>query len=152
MTAPGASAADVFLDAVEGLCLHDANLADVAGAATAFHDASDLAVAGTAIVSRLLHVFRARAGSRSAEWWIATLEGSKATALPRDRTLDVLLLLAADAGGLALPEVGSIERAEFASAYIQLAAVIVMLVHFYGGQAAPVTLRTLRQGGAMTGV
>src|SRR6266700_2379563 len=41
--------------------------ADVTEAATALHDASDLAVAGTATVSLLLHAFRARAGSRSAE-------------------------------------------------------------------------------------
>jgi hypothetical protein len=134
------------------LCLRDANLAEVTEAAIALHDANDLAIAGTEIVSRLLHVFRARAGSRSAEWWIATLEGSKAMALPRDRALDVLLMLAADAGGLALAEVASIERAEFASAYVQLAAVIVMLVQSHGGQAARVTLQTLREGGAMTGV
>ena len=30
------------------------------------------------------------------------------------------------------------------SAYLQLAAVIVMLIHFYGGQAGPVTLQLLR--------
>src|SRR4029450_6007248 len=140
MTARRLSATSVFLDAVEGLCLRDANLAEVTEAASAHHDAGDLAVAGAPVVSRPLHVSRSRAGGRSAEWWIATLEGSNATALPRENMLDVLLVLAADAGGLALPEVASIERAEFASAYLQLAAVIVLLVHFYGGQAAPVTL------------
>ena len=57
--------------------------------------------------------------------------------------LDVLLMLAADAGGLALSDVESIAD-EFASAFIQLAAVIVMLVHFFGGQVAPVTLQALR--------
>ena len=86
----------------------------------------------------------ARASSRSAEWWIATLEGSKATALPSDVMLEVLLVLAADAGGVAVPEVASIERAVFMPAYVQLAAVIVMLVHFYGGQSAPVALQLLR--------
>jgi hypothetical protein len=66
---PTLSATDVFIDAVEGLCLRDATLANVTEAATALHDASDLAVPGTATVSLLLHAFRARAGSRSAEWW-----------------------------------------------------------------------------------
>lgn len=93
------SATKVFIDAVEGLCLHEATLEDVTEAAAARHDASALATAGTATLARLLHLFRARAGSRSSEWWIATLEGSKATALPSDVMLDVLVVLAADAGG-----------------------------------------------------
>jgi hypothetical protein len=75
---------------------------------------------------------------------IATLEGSKATELPSDLMLDVLVVLAADAGGIALPEVASMERAVFLPAYLQLAAVIVMLIHFYGGQSAPITLQLLR--------
>ena len=146
------SATEVFIDAVEMLCLHEAKLEQVTEAAAALHDASALATAGTATLARLLHVFRARAGSRSAEWWIATLEGSKATALPPDVMLDVLVVLAADAGGVAVPEVASMERATFAPAYLQLAAVIVMLIHFYGGQAAPVTLRLLRDRSAPSAV
>ena len=146
------SATEVFIDAVEELCVHEARLEQVTEAAAALHDASALATVGTATLARLLHVFRARAGSRSAEWWIATLEGSKATALPSDVMLDVLVVLAADAGGVAVPEVASMERAAFFPAYLQLAAVIVMLIHFYGGQAAPVTLRLLRDRSATTGV
>jgi hypothetical protein len=146
------SATETFIDAVEGLCLRNATLSDVTEAATALHEASDLAVAGTATVSSLLHLFRARAGSRSAEWWIATLEGSKATELPRDIVLDVLFVLAADAGGVSVPEIASVERAKFTPAYVQLAAVIVTLVHFYGGQPPTVTLRQLRDRSMMTGV
>jgi hypothetical protein len=146
------SPTEVFVDAVEGLCLRDATLTEVTEAATALHDASELAAAGTAVVSVLLHQFRARAGSRSAEWWTATLEGSKATALPAHLVLDVLLVLAADAGGVALPEIASLERAAFLPAYLQLAAVVVTLVHFYGGQSAPVTLQLLRDRSATTGV
>ena len=145
------SATEVFIDAVEELCVHEARLEHVTEAA-ALHDASALATAGTATLARLLHEFRARAGSRSAEWWIATLEGSKATALPSDVMLDVLVVLAADAGGVAVPEVASMERAAFLPAYLQLAAVIVMLIHFYGGQPAPVTLQLLRDRSATTGV
>jgi hypothetical protein len=146
------SAGETFIDAVEGLCLRHATLSDVTEAATAIHDASDLAVAGTATVSSLLHLFRARAGSRSAEWWIATLEGSKATELPRDIVLGVLLVLAADAGGKSVPEIASMERTRFMPAYLQLAAVIVTLVHFYGGQPPTVTLRQLRDRSTTTGV
>ena len=144
------SATEVFIDAVEGLCVHEARLEQVTEAAASLHDASALATVGTATLARLLHVFRARAGSRSAEWWIATLEGSKATALPSDVMLDVLVVLAADAGGVAVPEVASMERAAFLPAYLQLAAVIVMLIHFYGGQAVPVTLQLLRDRRATT--
>jgi hypothetical protein len=144
------SATEVFIDAVEKLCVHGARLEHVTEAAAALHDASALATAGTATLARLLHLFRARAGSRSAEWWIATLEG--ATALPSDVMLDVLVVLAADAGGVAVPEIAAMERATFVTAYLQLAAVIVMLIHFYGGQAAPVTLQLLRDQGATTGV
>ena len=146
------SAIGVFVDAVERLCLRDATLADATEAATALHDASDLAAEGAASVSRLLHMFRARVGSRSAEWWTATLEGSKATALPSHIVSDVLLVLAADAGGVALPEIASMERAEVLPAYLQLAAVVVMLVQFYGRQSAPVTLDLLRNQSATTGV
>jgi hypothetical protein len=145
-------ATEIFLDAVEWLCLRKATLADVTEAAGALQDRSDLAAAGTATVSRLLHLFRARAGSRSAEWWIATLEGSKATALPKDAVLDVLLVLAADAGGVSVPEIASMERANFMPALVQLAAVLVTLVHFYGGQPAPVTLQHLRVTSTTTGV
>jgi hypothetical protein len=146
------SAGETFIDAVEGLCLRHETLSDVTEAATAIHDASDLAVAGTATVSSLLHLFRARAGSRSAEWWIATLEGSKATELPRDIVLDVLLVLSADAGGVSVPEIASMERTRFMPAYLQLAAVIVTLVHFYGGQHPTVTLRQLRDRSTTTAV
>jgi hypothetical protein len=146
------SATEVFIDAVGMLCLREAKLEQVTEAAAALHDASALATAGTATLARLLHMFRARAGSRSAEWWIATLEGSKATALPSEAMLDVLVVLAADAGGVAVPEVASMERAAFMPAYLQLAAVIVMLIHFYGGQPAPVTLQLLRDRSATTGV
>jgi len=146
------SATEVFIDAVEELCVHEARLEHVAEAAAALHDASALATAGTATLARLLHVFRARAGSRSAEWWIATLEGSKATALPSDVMLEVLVVLAADAGGVAVPEVALMERAAFLSAYLQLAAVIVMLIHFYGGQPTPVTFQLLRDRTATSGV
>ena len=146
------SAIEVFIDAVEELCVHEARLEHVTESAAALHDAIALATAGTATLARLLHEFHARAGSRSAEWWIATLEGSKATALPSDVMLDVLVVLAADAGGVAVPEVASMERAMFMPAYLQLAAVIVMLIHFYGGQAAPVTLQLLRDRSATTGV
>ena len=66
--------------------------------------------------------------------------------------LDVLVVLAADAGGVAVPEVASMERAAFLPAYLQLAAVIVMLIHFYGGQAAPSTLQLLRDRNTTTGV
>lgn len=152
MTSPRSSATEIFLEAVEGLCLRDATLADVTEAAIARHDAKDLAVEGTAMVPRLLHLFRTRVGSRSAEWWTATLEGSKATELPSDLVLDVLLVLAADAGGVSLPEVSSLERAKFVPAYLQLAAVVVMLVQFYGGQSAPVTLDLLRDRSATTDV
>jgi len=146
------SAAEAFIDAVEELCVHKARLEQVTEAAAALHDASALATAGTETLARLLHVFRARAGSRSAEWWIATLEGSKATALPSELMLDLLVVLAADAGGVAVPEVASMERAAFFPAYLQLAAVIVMLIHFYGGQAVPITLRLLRDRNTTTGV
>lgn len=44
------------------------------------------------------------------------------------------------------------ERATFVTAYLQLAAVIVMLIHFYGGQPVPVTLQLLRDQSATTGV
>jgi hypothetical protein len=145
------NATEIFLDAVEGLCLRSATLADVTEAAAALSDPSDLAVAGTATVSRLLHLFRARAGSRSAEWWIATLEGSKATALPKDIVLDALFVLAADAGGVSVPEIASMERAKFMPAFVQLAAVIVTLIHFYGGQSASVTLRHLRDRSTTSG-
>ena len=37
------SATEVFIDAVEGLCLHEAKLEDVTEAAAALHDASALA-------------------------------------------------------------------------------------------------------------
>jgi hypothetical protein len=100
----------------------------------------------------LLHLFRTRVGSRSAEWWAATFEGSKAAELPSRLTLDVLLVLAADAGGVSLPEIASMERAEFLPAYLQLAAIIVMLIQFHGGQSALVTLDLLRDRGATTGV
>jgi len=146
------SAAEAFIDAVEELCVHEARLEQVTEAAAALHDASALATAGTETLARLLHVFRARAGSRSAEWWIATLEGSKATALPSELMLDLLVVLAADAGGVAVPEVASMERAAFFPVYLQLAAVIVMLIHFYGGQAAPSTLQLLRDRNTTTGV
>ena len=86
------SAAEAFIDAVEELCVHKARLEQVTEAAAALHDASALATAGTETLARLLHVFRARAGSRSAEWWIATLEGSKATALPSELMLDLLVV------------------------------------------------------------
>jgi len=146
------SATAVFVDAVEGLCLRDATLADVTVSATALHEASDLAAAGTAVVSALLYQFRARAGSRSAEWWTATLEGSKATELPSHLILEVLVVLAADAGGVALSEIASLERAEFMTAYLQLAAVIVTLVHLHGGQSARETLQLLRDRSATTGI
>lgn len=152
MTVQHLTATEVFIEAVERLCLRDASLADATEAATALRDASDLATAGTATLARLLHLFRARAGSRSAEWWVATLEGSKATALPSDALLDVLVVLAADAGGVGVPEIAAMERAELLPAYLQLAAVIVMLVHFYGGQSAPITLELLRDRSATTGV
>jgi hypothetical protein len=145
------SATEVFIDAVEMLCLREATLEHATEAVAALHDAGDLATAGTATLARLLHLFRARAGSRSAEWWIATLEGSKATALPSDLMLDVLVVLAADAGGVAVPQVASMERASFMPAYLQLAAVIVMLIHFHGGQSAPVTLQLLRDRSSTTG-
>jgi hypothetical protein len=36
---------------------------------------------------------------------------------------------------VSVSEIASMERAKFMPAYVQLAAVIVMLVHFYGGQS-----------------
>jgi hypothetical protein len=76
----------------------------------------------------------------------------EATELPRDILLDVLLVFAADAGGVSVPEIASMERAKFMPAYLQLAAVIVTLVHFYGGQPPTVTLRQLRERSMTTGV
>ena len=73
-------------------------------------------------------------------------------ALPPDELLYVLVVLAADAGGVAVPEVASMERAEFLAAHLQLAAVIVMLIHFYGGRAAPATLRLVRDRSAPSAV
>jgi hypothetical protein len=77
---------------------------------------------------------------------------SCSAALPKDAVLDVLFVLAADAGGVSVPEIASMERAKLMPAFVQLAAVIVTLIHFYGGQPAPVTLQHLRESSTTTGV
>ncbi len=146
------NAAGTFIDVIEALCLRDLSLGEASAMATAQYDEGDLAAAGTSIVSELLYLFRTTVGSRSAEWWTEILEGSKALALPVDVALDVLTLLAADAGGVALPEIADIERAHFASAYLQLAAVIVTLIQFHGQQLAGATLAQLREMNARMGV
>ena len=139
------SAAGTFIDVVEALCLRDLSLGEASAMAIAHDDEADLAAAGTSIVSELLYRFRTTVGTRSAEWWTEVLEGSKALALPVEVALDVLILLAADAGGVSLPEIADIERAHFASAYLQLAAVIVTLIQFHGQQPVRATLAQLRE-------
>ena len=54
------SATEVFIDAVRGLCLHEAKLEDVTEAATALHDASALATTGTATLAACCTCFARR--------------------------------------------------------------------------------------------
>ena len=108
------------------------DLKDVHGMLLGVHEPAQLASSGLSVLTELLHMFRHFVGSRTPEWWKQTLEGSNANSVPSDEAVAILSLVAAQAGGLTLPELAPLERPALLPTYLQLSVVVAVLIHFHG--------------------
>ena len=132
-----------FLDAVEAMW-KGLDLKDVHGMLLGVHDAEQLASSGLSVLTELLHMFRHFVGSRTPEWWNQTLEGSKVNSVASDEAVAILSLVAAQAGGLTLPELAPLERPALLPTYLQLSVVVAVLIHFHGRRPMERTLDDVR--------